>query len=119
VVACALANGGKVLFPRLVDRIEPQDPLSDRQPLYYAKGRVRDNLGVKASSIRTLQEAMLDDTENEGGTAYKAFLGSPLNTELRVCGKTGTAQNEVNGSITYTTWFLSFAPYEHPRYAVV
>jgi penicillin-binding protein 2 len=119
VLACALANGGKVLWPRLVDRIEPQDPLSEGQPLVYQKGRVRDNLGVRASTIRTLQEAMLDDTENSEGTAYKAFVGSPLNSELRVCGKTGTAQNEANGSMTYTTWFLSFAPYEHPHYAVV
>lgn len=119
VIACAVANGGKVWWPRLVDRIEPQDPLSDGQPLYYQKGRVRDNLGVKPSSIRILQEAMLDDTENAEGTAYQAFKGSPVDSELRVCGKTGTAQNEVNGGITYTTWFLSFAPYEHPRYAVV
>jgi penicillin-binding protein 2 len=119
VVACALANGGKVWWPRMVDRIEPQDPLSGGQPVYYPKGRIRDNLGVKASSVRTLQEAMLDDTENEEGTAYQAFKGSAVDSELRVCGKTGTAQNEVNGSMTYTTWFLSFAPYEHPRYAVV
>jgi penicillin-binding protein 2 len=119
VVACALANGGKVLWPRLVDHIAPQDPLSDGQPIYFQKGRVRDNLGVRASTIRTLQEAMLDDTENPEGTAYKAFVGSPVDKELRVCGKTGTAQNEVNGGITYTTWFLSFAPYEHPHYAVV
>jgi len=119
VVACALANGGKVLQPRLVDRIEPQDPLTEGQPVRFRKGIVRDNLGVKTSTIRTLQEAMLDDTENPEGTAYKAFRGSAVDTELRVCGKTGTAQNEVNGSITYTTWFLSFAPYEHPHYAVV
>jgi len=119
VIACALANGGKVWWPRLVDRIEPQDPLSDGQPIFYQKGRVRDNLGVKPSSIRILQEAMLDDTENPEGTAYQAFRGSAVDSELRVCGKTGTAQNEINGGITYTTWFLSFAPYEHPRYAVV
>lgn len=38
---------------------------------------------------------------------------------MRVCGKTGTAQNKHNGEIDHTTWFLSFAPYESPRYAVV
>lgn len=119
VVASALANGGKVLWPRLVDRIVPQDPLSGGRPLVFQKGRVRDNIGVRASTLRILHEAMLDDTENPEGTAYQAFRGSPLNTELRVCGKTGTAQNEQNGAITHTTWFLSFAPYEHPRYAVV
>jgi penicillin-binding protein 2 len=119
VVACALANGGKVLKPRLVDRIVSQDPLSDGQTIYFQKGQVRNLVNVRASTFRTLQAAMLDDTESPEGTAYKAFVGSPVNTELRVCGKTGTAQNEVNGGITYTTWFLSFAPYEHPHYAVV
>src|SRR5262249_47433490 len=112
VVACALANGGKILWPRLVDRIEPQDPLSTGQALYFPKGCVRDTLPVKPSSIRILQEAMLDDTESPEGTAYQGFHGSPVNTQLRVCGKTGTAQNEHEGGITYTTWFLSFAPYE-------
>jgi len=119
VVASALANGGKVLWPRLVDRITPQDPLAGGQAVRYPSGRVRDNIGVKTSSLRKLHEAMLDDTENAEGTAYAAFRGSALNTELRVCGKTGTAQNEQNGAITHTTWFLSFAPYEHPKYAVV
>jgi penicillin-binding protein 2 len=119
VVACALANGGKVLWPRLIDHIAPQDPLSDGQAIYFQKGRVRNTVNVRPNTFRTLQAAMLDDTENAEGTAYKAFVGSPVNTELRVCGKTGTAQNEVNGGITYTTWFLSFAPYEHPHYAVV
>ena len=40
---------------------------------------------------------------------------------LRVCGKTGTAQKkDVHGNLEeHITWFLSFAPYESPRYAVV
>ena len=63
---------------------------------------------------------MLDDTENPEGTAYKAFRGSPVNTELRVCGKTGTAENEVERRHQHTQpGLLSFAPYEHPQYAVV
>ncbi len=119
VVACALANGGKVLWPRMVDSITPQDPLSNGKTIHFPKGQVRDTIGVKASSLRTLHEAMLDDTESPEGTAFMAFHGSPVNTQLRVCGKTGTAQNEHDGAITYTTWFLSFAPYEHPHYAVL
>lgn len=119
VVASALANGGKVLWPRLVDSIKPQDPLPGQRILRFPKGQVRDYVGVKPSTIRTLQEAMLDDTENPEGTAYEAFKGSPVNTQLRVCGKTGTAQNIHNGVKDLTTWFLSFAPYEHPHYAVV
>ncbi|HWD91172.1 MAG TPA: penicillin-binding transpeptidase domain-containing protein [Verrucomicrobiae bacterium] len=119
VVASALANGGKVLWPRLVDSIVPQDPLSDGQAIHFPKAQVRDTVNVRPNTFRILREAMLDDTESSEGTAYAAFRGSPVNTELRVCGKTGTAQNEHDGGITYTTWFLSFAPYEHPHYAVV
>lgn len=119
VVAAALANGGKVMWPRFVDCIKSRDPLSGEQPQYFPKGQVRNYVGVKPSTIKMLQEAMLDDTENPEGTAYQAFRGSPVNTQLRVCGKTGTAQNQENGAITHTTWFLSFAPYEHPKYAVV
>jgi penicillin-binding protein 2 len=123
VVAAALANGGTVLWPRLVDRVEPQDPVSNESPIIFPKGRVRDTLGVSQRSMKILQDAMLADVEIPGGTAYKAFHGQgvpPLN--LHVCSKTGTAQNERNGKVDKTiatTWFLAFAPYENPRYAVV
>jgi penicillin-binding protein 2 len=121
VVAAAIANGGKVLWPRLVDRIESQDSLSGEPPEIFPKARVRDTIGVKPSTLRILQEAMLDDTENPEGTAYQAFHGSPVNTQLRVCGKTGTAQvQDVSGRLKrHDVWFLSFAPYGNPRYAVV
>jgi cell division protein FtsI/penicillin-binding protein 2 len=40
---------------------------------------------------------------------------------LRVCGKTGTAQveNEHGQKTGWNYWFASFAPYENPKYAVV
>ncbi|HYG21381.1 MAG TPA: penicillin-binding transpeptidase domain-containing protein [Verrucomicrobiae bacterium] len=121
VVASALANGGKVLWPRLVARVDPSafDPTS--QPTTFPSGRVRDQLSVRASTLRILGEAMLADTEDPEGTAYHAFRNWQHQKVMRVCGKTGTAQiqNERNQTIGLTTWFLSFAPYENPRYAVV
>jgi len=59
---------------------------------------------------------MLAETEDPEGTGRAAVVHG-----LRICGKTGTAQvmNEHNQEIDRTTWFASFAPYEHPRYAVV
>jgi cell division protein FtsI/penicillin-binding protein 2 len=107
-----------------VDRVEPQDPVSNEAPMVFPKGRVRDTMGVSQRSMKILKDAMLADVEVLGSTAYKAFHGpggAPL-LPIRVCSKTGTAQNEVNGRIDkskQTTWFLSFAPYENPRYAVV
>jgi penicillin-binding protein A len=35
---------------------------------------------------------------------------------IAVAGKTGTAETGINGR--YTSWFISFAPADHPRVAV-
>jgi penicillin-binding protein 2 len=116
VLTAALANGGKVLWPRLVSRIEPQDPASPEPPTVFASGRVRDELGVSQRSMRILHEAMLADTEDPEGTGRQAAVPG-----LRICGKTGTAQIQDvhNNKAGQTTWFASFAPFESPRWAVV
>ncbi len=125
VLAAAIANGGKVLRPRLVDRLQPAAPNSGEPTEIFPYPPVRDQLGVKPRNLDILRQAMLADTEDPEGTAYAAFHEHDRTTlaltRLRVCGKTGTAQvmNERNQVIDHNTWFLSFAPYEQPHYAVV
>ncbi len=122
VMTAALANGGKVLWPRLIARYEPQDPASTEPVEVTPSGRVRDELGVKQQSLMTLRSAMLAETEDPEGTGYPAFSAYyRAGGRLRVCGKTGTAQvkDERGRLVDYITWFASFAPYEQPRYAVV
>lgn len=116
VLISAVANGGKVLWPRLVERIEPHEPNSDEQPVVFPGGRVRDELGVSQRSLKIVQDAMLADTEDPEGTGKPAAVPG-----LHICGKTGTAQiqDERNIKTGQTTWFGSFAPYEHPRWAVI
>jgi penicillin-binding protein 2 len=116
VLASALANGGKVLWPRLVDRIETTDPTAGTPPVISPGSRVRDDLGVKPDHMRILRDAMLADVEDADGTGRAAAVEG-----MRICGKTGTAQvkNEQSETVGETTWFLSFAPYEEPHYAVV
>jgi penicillin-binding protein 2 len=116
VAYSAIANGGKVLWPRLVERIEPQDPASGEAATNFPSGVVRDELGVQPRSLKILQDAMLAETEDAEGTGHPAVV-----TGLRICGKTGTAQveDEHNRVVDDTTWFASFAPYENPKYAVV
>ncbi|HLP77606.1 MAG TPA: penicillin-binding transpeptidase domain-containing protein, partial [Candidatus Paceibacterota bacterium] len=116
VLACALANGGKVLWPRFVDRIESPDPTSTESPERFPSAHVRDNLGVKPRTLQIIKDAMVADVEDSDGTGTRAFIKG-----FRICAKTGTAQvqNERNQLIGHTTWFLSYAPYENPRYAVV
>ncbi len=113
IMACALANGGKVLYPRFVDRIEPADSTKG-PPLVFPKGQIHDNLGVSRHSLDVVRDAM--HSEVEEGTGQRAKIpGFPL------CGKTGTAEiKDEHGRATgRTTWFLSFGPTDKPRYAVV
>jgi penicillin-binding protein 2 len=116
VAYSAIANGGTVLWPRLVERIEPQDPASGGRVTNFPSGIVRDRLGVNARNLKLLRDAMLGETEDPEGTGHAAVVSG-----MHICGKTGTAQvmNARNQETSRTTWFASFAPYENPRYAVV
>jgi penicillin-binding protein 2 len=116
VLTAAIANGGDVLWPRLVDRIEAADPTLGAPPVVLPHGQVRDRLGLSPRTLKLMHDAMLGDTEDSDGTGTKACVPG-----LRICAKTGTAQvqDERNILTGHTTWFASFAPYEQPHYAVV
>ena len=114
VAYSAIANGGDVLWPRLVDRIESQSPGEDQKPMLEPSAIVRDYLGVHQRSLTILREAMLGETKN--GTGRPAQVPG-----VNICGKTGTAQvqNQNGDLIGHNFWFASYAPYENPKYAVV
>ncbi len=115
VMTSAVANGGKVFFPRLVDRVEPADPASGEETVRFPAGRLRDELGVKPRSLKIVREAMQADVA-DGGTGKAAEVPG-----MNVCGKTGTAEvtDEHNRNVGRNTWFVSYAPFESPRYVVV
>jgi penicillin-binding protein 2 len=114
VVYSAIANGGTVYWPRLVSKIEPQDPSSTETTTNFPAGVVRDHIGVGRRSLKILFDAMLGETEE--GTGTKSVVEG-----LDICGKTGTAQvQDSSGTlIGYNFWFASFAPYQSPKYAVI
>lgn len=112
VAYAAIANGGTILAPRLVEKIV--DPVSGQTLTNFPAGLVRDHLGVGQRNLNLLRDAMLAETVEGTGQAAQV-------PGLQICGKTGTAQvmDEHNREIDRTTWFSSFAPYENPKYAVV
>jgi penicillin-binding protein 2 len=115
VMISAVANGGKVFYPRLVSSITPYG--DDRPSQIFPAGRVRDTLGVSQRTLRVVHEAMEADVEGPEGTGKEAAVPG-----LNIAGKTGTAEVEKNGikqKSAGITWFASFAPVESPRYAVV
>lgn len=117
IMTAAVANGGKVLWPRLVLRTEPQDLHTPEEVEHFPPRGVRVQLDIAPHHLKLVRDAMLADVEDEDeGTGRLAAIQG-----MRVCGKTGTAQitNPRNELIGHTLWFTSFAPYERPRYAVL
>ncbi len=115
VLTAAIANGGRIFWPRLVDRLEPQEADGSQEPTLFPVGRLRDTLPVQARHLQRIRDVMRADVEERDGTGHSARIPG-----LNICGKTGTAQvKQRRKVIDHITWFVSFAPYESPRYVVV
>jgi penicillin-binding protein 2 len=110
-MVAAVANGGKLPQPRIVASIESPDSPGPGNVTVFPAGVVRAQINVSQRTLDIVHKAMLADVENPAGSGKNAFVSS----DFRVCGKTGTATLP-NDRIT---WFVSYAPYENPRYAVV
>jgi cell division protein FtsI/penicillin-binding protein 2 len=106
----ALANGGTLVKPRLVLRIEEQDgrPVRTIEPV--AVRRV-----ASPATVGTLSE-MLEEVVRDGTATAAAIEG------VTVAGKTGTAKKLVGGVYTsghYVASFGAFAPARRPRVTVL
>ncbi len=120
LIAATLANGGTCYYPRLIDKVvdhegeEVMDP--DTGKPVALPPRVRVNLldiGLKEDQIEKVRRGMWKVVNAPDGTAPKAKL-----KDVEVAGKTGTAQFWRNGVKDNHTWFICFAPYQKPKYAV-
>jgi penicillin-binding protein 2 len=125
VMTSAVANGGKVLQPRLVTHVNSRQAFGQAQN-YLIPVTVHNDLNLKPATVMLLHKAMLADVADRDGSGRAARVPG-----LAIGGKTGTAQvkvptgqfNSRTGVRLYrtdhVTWFVSFAPVESPRYAVV
>ncbi|MQL52317.1 PASTA domain-containing protein [Desulfofundulus thermobenzoicus] len=109
--ACAVANGGTFMRPRLVKEI--RDP-SGRVVKKFDPEPVRQVLSPdKARQVAGLLQAVVMK-----GTGRNAFIDG-----YRVAGKTGTAQvvGEGGGYVSgrYVASFVGFAPADNPRVAAL
>jgi len=117
----AIANGGALLKPQLVERLE--DP--DGQLLERFEPQVVRQVSVPEAHWRAVIEGMVATVNQVGGTAYTSRL-----KDIQVAGKTGTAQVARIGAVRrkiqqmdfftrHHAWFAGFAPAEAPEIAVV
>lgn len=115
----AVVNGGKVLRPQLVRRIESVDGKfvdSDFAP------EVVRTLEISPSILNMVREDMVSVVNDPSGTARRARLADELG--VTVGGKTGTAQvaglqfHTKGGDFEHHAWFVGYAPVEDPQIVV-
>lgn len=109
----AVANGGALFAPHLVSEIRD------------ARGRVLASFGpasegtvpVSEADLDVIKRGMLGAIESPYGTAHNVYIPG-----FHYAGKTGTAENVPtidNPSGRNHAWFVCYAPYDHPKIAVV
>jgi penicillin-binding protein 2 len=123
VAYATIANGGKVVQPRIVQRVESPEGavLEEVSPQVVGEAK------LKPTTVEFLRRALTGVVQDPGGTGRAARLPGIL-----VGGKTGTAQvvrmaddeprNRALDKIPYEerdhAWFVCFAPVEAPQIVV-
>lgn len=118
VMVSRIANGQKSLHPRLIRSIGGVEQKA---------GTEWGDLPVDKGHLQFVREAMAAVTTGAGTAARVADLGLG---PIKMAGKTGTAQHYSYGAgrgvhgtagaweLRDHAWFVAFAPYDDPRYAV-
>lgn len=108
LITAAVANGGTMMRPSLVDAIGSADgsmrTLGPRQLI----SRV-----AAPSTVSLMHEALVQGVEGEWG---RRFAGEAKVPGVTTAGKTGSA--ELGGGRRAHSWFVGFAPAEEPRIVI-
>jgi penicillin-binding protein A len=103
-VAAAVGNGGRLMRPRLTDRVVGKD------------GRVKERVQPELES-RVMSEKAAGELRSMMGRVVEEGTGTAAALEgIKVGGKTGTA--EVAGGAANQAWFIAFAPLDRPKMAI-
>ena len=111
----AVANGGTLVRPRLVDRLVGP-PGGTRRPGDEAEAA---RLGLSPGRLAQVHRAMRGVCHEMGGTARRAWQGWIEEQGYAVAGKTSTADCWLRGQRSNIGWFVCFAPVGDPRVVVV
>lgn len=96
-VTAAIANGGRLLRPRLVLEDGAQPEAVD--------------LGIRPEVLDVVKRGMWAVVNEEGGTGRRSGMSG-----VNAAGKTGTAQAGANRP--NHAWFVAYFPHQKPRYAI-
>ena len=118
----AVANGGMLLKPYIVKRIEEPGGTTIKE--FFPE--IRGQIAGSSENLEVIRKALRDVVNGVRGTGKRSRLKNII-----VSGKTGTVQvvrmksneelekeNEVPYKYRDHAWFVAFAPYEKPEIAV-
>ncbi|AWI07230.1 peptidoglycan D,D-transpeptidase FtsI family protein [Clostridium drakei] len=107
LVSATIANGGTMMKPQLVKEVQTSKGVLVKSVQPESLGQI-----ISTSTANTMRDFMKSVVQE--GTGVNASVEG-----VDVCGKTGTADHQVNGKdATPHSWFIGFAPYDNPQIAV-
>jgi penicillin-binding protein 2 len=107
VAYAAIANGGRVLRPRLGLRIED----AAGRALQQLDAPTARRLKISEANRNAILEGLHGAANGPGGTSTPVFEGFPI----PIAGKTGTAEHIGKSD---QSWYVALAPYPNPKYVV-
>jgi len=107
VAYAAIANGGRVVRPRLGQRIED----AGGRPLQELQAPTARRLKIKEEHRQAILEGLRSAASEPGGTSAPVFE----NFKIPIAGKTGTAEHLGRAD---QSWYVALAPYPSPKYVV-
>ena len=107
VAYAAIANGGRVLRPRLGLRIED----ASGRALQQLDAPTARRLKISQANRDAILEGLNGAANGPGGTSTPVFAGFPI----PIAGKTGTAEHVGRPD---QSWYVALAPYPNPKYVV-
>jgi penicillin-binding protein 2 len=108
VAYAAVANGGRVLRPRLGQRIENSAGQAEQQ----LEAPTARKLDIEPEHRQAILDGIRGAASAPGGTSTAVFESFPV----PIAGKTGTA--EKGAGRADQSWYVALAPWPDPQYAV-
>ena len=104
----AIANGGILYQARIVRQVQTLN----NEIVYMYNPRAKDILKLGSVTLEEIRKGMIGVVSGANGTGGAAELSN-----VKVAGKTGTAQWGPKKKERTAAWFVGFAPVDAPKYA--
>ena len=113
-VYAAIANGGKLVTPHLLDAVETPNGTSVPVPPISAPKEI----GINPAALHDVQLGLWDATHVPTGTGYAVFS----KFAAQIAGKTGTAEKIVSypgfTGLQDQSWWCGYGPFDKPSIVV-